>query len=142
MLPEEMNTRGDRGLIAAILIKAIEDGKTARRPRPQYLAVAAHKKYKKKFEMLCEETFDIINLNSISTNFKFKLLLKYLRIVIKIKKRVDNYANELLAHEARSFFSAKNKLYVFYCTLIDIEPVYLEEKVFKFFKDFDQGLIR
>lgn len=47
-----------------------------------------------------------------------------------------------LAWEARLFISSENKLFKAYCFMLKIDPEYLEEKMWKYIKDFDKRKIK
>lgn len=47
-----------------------------------------------------------------------------------------------LAWDARNFLRSDNKLFCFYCEIIDIDPVYLAEKVHKQLERYDKSLLK
>lgn len=53
------------------------------------------------------------------------------------KKHLD----EQICWEAREFIDAKNKLFICYSTLIDIDPDFLSEYVWSYIRKYDDGLV-
>lgn len=134
------NYSGEKKLIAAIINKTIEDGRIHKYPSPPFISLKKHKEYIMKIKIIGEFLFKMINYKNI-TSFMMKLINFLIKLIVKLNRKRIAYHCETLAYEARQFFNHKNKLFSFYCTLIDIDPEYFAEKANKYFKDYDEGLI-
>lgn len=136
---EDNSVKGCRALIAAILNQAIVDGISYKRPRPDQVSVNLHKKYKKRLNQLYL-TLIFLNKFEINNHFKFLILIKISNLIKKYLRKYNSFKRELLAFEGRSFINKENTLFKNYCYLLDMEPEYLEKKIYIYFKNFDNGL--
>jgi|HubBroStandDraft_2_1064218.scaffolds.fasta_scaffold109988_4 hypothetical protein len=135
------NVNGNRALIAAIISKAIEDGRLVRYPKHPMLANKAHKINNEKIKIMYELICSIHRLRKMYVYHKLYILSALLKTYKKLnKKRRDQY-KEHHAYESRSFLSDKNKIFCLYCTLIDIDPEYFAIKMNKYFSSYDKRII-
>jgi hypothetical protein len=139
----EMNVTGNRGLIAAIITKAIEDGRIYKRPRPPQISTKSYRKYNKKAKIIMEYIKNLFLLK-VKSQFVLAVKINIIERILKTLKRIKNslrsYSDELLAYEARCFLDSSNQMFNFYCTLIDINPEYLAQKIQKYYYNWDNGI--
>jgi hypothetical protein len=129
----------ERGLIAAIIIQAIQDGSLMKRPRDPSL----RNKIRDRLAVVQQLTTFFVSCHLLQEWIKSK----------KKKKRIPYYIYEIicnieimkigerenLAWNGRKFIDHTNKLFSFYCSLLEIEPKFLEEKIHLHFKKIDAG---
>ena len=134
--------KGERGLIASIINQSIVDGCSIKRPRPASLRNKDRDK-------------STINKQRALLVSCYKLLTSYLKKT-KRKKRFPHYIlflvnkieilkigeAEEIAWSARVFIDDKNKLFCFYCDLLDMCPIYLSKKIHDYFRKIDDGIYK
>ncbi len=136
-----INDKGNRALIAAIISKAIEDGRQCKYPKQPNIAVKKNRQLAKKIKILYELICSVHRLRKIYQEHKLYLLQALLKYIQKLDKKRKDIWKELQAYEARSFLDHKNKLFCYYCTLIDIDPEYFSIKASKYFRAYDARII-
>lgn len=132
----EQNEKSSRALISAIINHAIIESTNHKRPRPPEFRISRFVRKKLSinievlYRLLIEESKKINK--GIPTKYSLNILseiIYILNIMIPIPRRKIETENEKLAWRARKFIKAKNKWFSFYSELLDIDPIYLEEKI-------------
>jgi hypothetical protein len=141
----EIDSYADKRLIASIINQAIVDGEKIKRPKS--LKIVSKKLKKLSINKRILRRSLILIMNFICENLiEFYLKIEFLNIIVKLIKHNESmknkYENHFLTIEARLFFNKENKLFCFYCYLLDIDPVYLAEKSKKYFSLYDRNKIK
>lgn len=142
-----MYNNGCRSLIASILNQAIRDALSYKRPRTPLRRITKFKRNKYLSLLIALSPHLVIEfrkkyLLSATNHISSSLLLYIAKVyshILDIASKKPETADEKFSWEARNFISDKNKLFVHYCTLLDIEPAYLEQKVHAYIFKFDNG---
>lgn len=141
--------KGERAFISSILNQAIIDGCSMKYPRPP-----SQRNYKKDKRLIIKQKSLLVSsflfMNSIfnlrknkkkkeAENYQIPYsvldIMKYLKI-----NKIGEIEN--LSWSGRNFFDSNNKIYSFYCDLLDICPKYLAKKAHIYFKKVDLGIYK
>jgi hypothetical protein len=135
-------SKGERGLIASIINQSIVDGCSIKHPRPSALRNKERDKLTiKKQRALLVSCHKLLSayLKKTTKKKRFPYYIFFLANKIEILKTGEA---EEIAWSARVFIDDKNKLFCFYCDLLDMCPTYLSKKIHDYFHKIDDGIYK
>lgn len=140
MLVEELNTVGDKGLVAAVILQAIQDSIIVKHPRPPLIVFKKNKIHNALIKLFSYHIKVIFNHQLLSCDLKLRLIKLYNFKMKEYYQKKITHEKEVISYTARKFLNSKNKLFCFYCFSIDLDPEILAKKAFKYYRNFDKGI--